>query len=157
MNDLVNESNFADEVPIQWQRSLVLDVAMGVDEETICEVYELQFPQLQRIKQTASFKARLEAAVKDLEKEGASFRLKCQMQMEEYLKDSFAMVKANTTDPRVKLKIIEATARWAGYDKVVGEEASSGGGVGITVNIDLGNAKDATEKPVSGEVLENGN
>lgn len=151
MGELVTPDNPIEDLPAVWQSSLVTDVALGVDDDTICEAYSLQFPQLEAIKKHPSFKNRLGKLTEELQKEGVSFKLKAQMQAEELLKTSFAMIHDEDVDPKVREKLIANTVRWAGYDNKAAEAAGSGG-PGITISIDLGNA----EKAVEGRVFENG-
>ena len=151
MSNIAVLDNPLDDLPIVWQSSLVLDIAMGTDEDTICEAYSLQYPQLTAIKNDPAFMGRLKKAADDLNKEGATFRLKAQMQAEALLQTSFAMIHSDEIDPKVRAKLISDTVRWAGYDNAaaVGSEV----GPGISIHIDLGNA----EKSVGGRVFENGN
>ena len=151
MGDIVKPDNPIDDLPAIWQSSLVTDVALGVPEDTICEAYGLQYPQLQKIKESPAFKNRLGKLTEELQKEGVSFRLKAQMQAEELLKTSFAMIHDDNVDPKVRQKLIADTVRWAGYDNS-GNDKNVGVGAGITINIDLGNA----DKAVEGRVFENG-
>lgn len=129
--------------PAQWQTNLVIDVAMGVDPDVICEAYDLQFTQLEHIKKLPSFASRLEEMEKELSKTGASFRIKAGLQAEEYLKTSFAMVQDPTMDPKIRRDLIEMTARWAAYDKPGGKDAEGKGG-GFQININLGAASEGT-------------
>ena len=149
MDELATTDNPVESLPVQWQSSLVLDIAMGVDKDAICEAYEIQYAQLCAILETPSFAARVATARKELEKEGVSFRLKAQMQAEEYLKTAFQMVHDTDVDPKVRAKLIADTVRWAGFDNVAAEV--NGSGNGITVNINLANA----DKAVEGRVFDN--
>lgn len=150
MGDLATIDNPIEGLPIQWQSSLVLDLAMGVDKDAICEAYDLQYAQLCAIEGNPSFAARVESTRKDLEKEGASFKLKAQMQAEEYLKTAFKMVHDDDVDPKVRAKLIADTIRWAGFDNASSEVGGSGSGISISIN--LSNA----DKPVDGRVFDNG-
>ena len=151
MAELAKPDNPIEDLPAVWQSSLVTDVALGVDEESICEAYNLQFPQLQRIKADEGFRTRLAKLAEELKKEGVSFRLKAQMQAEALLETSFSMIHNDDVDPKVREKLIANTIRWAGYDNKAAEGAQ-GAGSGITISIDLGNAN----KSVEGRVFENG-
>ena len=131
-------------LPPQWQTNLVIDVAMGVDADAICEAYNIQFTQLQYILKMPSFIGRLAEMEKELSKAGASFRIKAGMQAEEYLKTSFAMVQDKNTDDKVRRDLIEATARWAGFDKPAVDPQGAGGGGGFHININLGAAVQGT-------------
>jgi len=150
MGNIAALANPLDDLPIVWQSSLVLDIAMGTDEDIICEAYELQYPQLQAIKNDPAFMARLKKAADDLNKEGATFRLKAQMQAEALLQTSFAMIHSDEIDPKVRAKLISDTVRWAGYDNAAAAGAETG--PGISIHIDLG----AADKAVAGRVFENG-
>ena len=124
---------------LEYDVNLVLDVALGVDEDTICEVYELQHPQLRRIMAMESFKSQVENMKKELQKDGMSFRIKARLQAEEYLRTTFEMIHNPDIDPKVRKDLIEATVRWAGLDKPK-SEGEGGGGGGFSVTINLGNA-----------------
>jgi len=150
MGEVATPDNPIEKLPIMWQHTLVLDVALGVDPETICEAYGLQFPQLDKIKEDPSFKNRLGKLKEDMAKEGVSFRMKAQMQAEEYLKTSFSMVHDQDIDPKVRAKLIGDTVRWAGFDSAANAEAVSGSGISVTIN--LGNADKA--KQVEGRVFD---
>ena len=150
MSELAILDNPIEDLPALWQSTLVMDVALGVDEETICEVYGLQYTQLQAIKAHPSFTKRHQQLAEELQKEGVSFRMKARMQAEELLKTSFAMIHNDDVDPKVRAKLISDTIRWAGYDANVPTETKAGNG--IVINIDLGKADSA----VDGRVFEHG-
>lgn len=151
MSELAKPDNPVDDLPVIWQNSLVTDVAMGVSEDAICEAYGLQHHHLRAIIKDPGFQGRLKKRSDELQQDGASFRLKAQMQAEEMLGTSFAMVHNEAVDPKVRAKLIADTVRWAGYDNQRGDGPAVAG-AGITINIDLGNA----DKQVSGRVFENG-
>lgn len=153
MGELATPDNPIDDLPVIWQSSLVTDVALGVDEDAICEAYGIQHHHLRKIKEDPRFRTRLEKLAEELQKEGMSFRLKAQMQAEELLRTSFAMIHDENVDPKVRSKLIADTVRWAGWDNSKAEDAGSRGGTGITINIDLGSA----DKAVDGRVFENEN
>jgi len=148
MGDIVEFENPADGLPVQWQTSLVIDVAMGVSKDSICEAYALQYPQLNAIIDMPSFSKRLEDMERELSKEGASFRLKAQMQAEDYLKTSYTMVQDRELDPKVRADLIKSTARWAGFDDPAGAGAAGAGG-GISISINLGEA----DKKIEGRAI----
>ena len=148
MGELAIPDNPIDALPVLWQSSLVMDVAMGVPEDTICEAYDLQYPQLVAITEDPAFLLRLGKVAEDLKKHGASFRMKAQMQAEELLNTSFTMIHDTDIDPKVRGKLIADTIRWAGYDN--SKEAQGEVGPGISINIDLGNAT----KMVEGRVFD---
>lgn len=132
----------------EWSTQLVLDVAIGTDPDAICEAYGLQFHEYERLKGDVQFMAQVAKMRKELEKEGVSFRLKAQMQAEEYLQDTWRMVKDEDTDPKVRADLIKSTVRWAGFDAPA--QGVSGPGGGFTVNINLGSHRQG--QTIEGEV-----
>lgn len=90
------------------------------------------------------FMRELAGACELVRQEGMSFKLKAKLIAEENLKQVWRMVHASHADvpPAVKGKLIELTARWAGFDpKVNGEGGAQGGPVNantLNISINLG-------------------
>lgn len=119
----------------EWDFNLVLDVALGVDEDTICEAYDLQFTQLQRLQKNPNFQSQVDSMKEELKQEGMSFKIKARLQAEEYLKTTFAMVQDPTMDPKIRQRLIEATVRWAGLDAPKSEGSGAGNSFSVTINL----------------------
>lgn len=119
---------------------LALDVALGVDTDTILEAYDLQHHELQSVKQTAVFQQQLEKVNEDLTKAGGGFRLKAQAQAEALLQESFRLALDPDISASVRADMIKQNVRWAGFDNPKPEGASSDNGFNITIN--LGNTPD---------------
>ena len=125
-----------------WTASFVVDVAMGVSDDTLCDVHGLQYHELQAWKDDPGFIIQLAAVQKELAKEGVSFKLKAQMQAEAMLQTSWALVHSPATPASVKAVLIKDTVRWAGFDAPA--QANEGGRGGFSVNIVLNNAAPQT-------------
>lgn len=117
------------------QTSLVMDVALGVDVDVILDAYDLQLHDFERITATPLFKADLKRVLKQLEEDGASFRLKAAIQAEAMLERSWAMVHDPETSPSVVADLIKATVRWGGYDGNAANQAASGSQFSININL----------------------
>lgn len=122
------------------QASLVMDVALGVDDETIMEAYGFQAHQLEHIKHTPLFQAELKRVTKQLNEDGASFRLKAAIQAEAMLDTSWSIVHNAETPRHVAADLIKATVRWAGHDG--GNAQAAAAGAGFSININLGGGED---------------
>lgn len=121
----------------EWSLPLVMDVALGVPEETILEAYGLAHHQFERICLTPEFALRVGQLKKDLEKEGATFRLKAQIQADTYLVRAHQMIMNPDTDSRVVTRLIEDVVRWGGLDAPAPVNGGSGGG-GFQINLNFG-------------------
>lgn len=128
------------EVRPEWSTRLVMDVALGATKESILEVHDLQDHQYEQFFQNITFVAQVDALKKELEKDGATFRLKNKLLADEYLSVVYKMVTDDSTDSRVRTRLIESTVRWAGFDAPAGD--GEGGGIGgFNITINLGSSK----------------
>lgn len=123
----------------EWSSHLALDVAMGTSVDAILDAYGLQMHELAQIKQDPLFVQQVGKVKKDLEKEGMTFRMKAQIQAEQYLTNSWDMVHNEDVDPKVRADLIKSTMRWAGYDAPAGANvAGAGGGFSVVINLNSG-------------------
>lgn len=122
----------------EWDMRIVIDFVLGASEESICEAYELMPHQYQRVVNDVGFQAKVAGLKKHLEKEGATFTLKAQIQAETLIDESFRMAMDPDIDARVRAKLINDTVRWAGFDKTGGSADGTGG---FSININLGGLK----------------
>lgn len=118
--------------------NLALDVALGVDTDTLLDVYELQHHELQSVKQTAVFQQQLSRVEEDLAKAGGAFQLKAKAQAEELLKESFRLALDPDVSATVRADMIKQQVRWAGFDAPKSEGA--GGDEKFSITINLGNS-----------------
>lgn len=110
---------------------LAMDVALGVEEDTILEAYNLQHHELQVIKKSAIFQQQLKRVSEQLEKDGGAFKMKAQAQAEALLIESFRLATDPDMDPKVRADMVKANVRWAGYDNPQGEGNGAAGGFAV--------------------------
>lgn len=113
---------------------LALDVALGVDVDTILDAYNLQAHEYNALIGSGIFRQQLSRVTEQLEKDGGSFKLKAQAQAEVLLQESFVMGMDRDMDPRVRADMIKSNARWAGYDNPKGEGDGGTSGFHVTMN-----------------------
>jgi len=124
-----------------WQISLIVDVALDVDDDSILDAYNLQAHQLDEIKANPMFKVEVARLKKEIERDGSSFKLKARIQAEAMLERSWQMVHNPATPAPVAADLIKATARWAGYDSNGTSSVSGGAGFAIHINLSAGSEK----------------
>uniref|UniRef100_A0A6M3X410 Uncharacterized protein n=1 Tax=viral metagenome TaxID=1070528 RepID=A0A6M3X410_9ZZZZ len=118
----------------EWSMRLVMDVALDTTTESILEAHELQYHQFEAICKNPQFVAKVADLRKDLEKEGASFRMKAQIQADFYLAKVHEMIMDPETDERVVTRLIEDTVRWGGLDAPPTVGDGKVGGFSININ-----------------------
>lgn len=132
--DLTTVSPSGPELRPEWSLRLVMDVVLGTSTESILEAHDLQFHQFEQICASPPFIARVADLRKELEKEGASFRLKAQLQADFYLGTAHQMIMNPDTDDRVKTRLIEDMVRWGGLDTPPSVGDGRVGGFSININ-----------------------
>lgn len=118
----------------EWSMHLVMDVALNASKDSILEAHSLQFHELERIVANPQFVLAVAKLRKDLEKEGATFKLKAQLQADHYLQKVHEMVMDPDMDPKVVTRLIEDVARWGGLDAPQAVNGGAMGGFSISIN-----------------------
>lgn len=113
---------------------LAMDVALGVDEDTILDAYNLQGHEYELVIHSGIFQQQLRRVEEQLEKDGGSFKLKAQAQAEVLLKEAFSMAMDRDMDPKVRADMIKQNVRWAGFDNPNPEGQGGTGGFHVTMN-----------------------
>lgn len=120
----------------EWSMHLVMDVALNTSVDSILDAHDLQYHQFEAICKSPQFALQVADLRKQLEKEGATFRLKAQLQADFYLTQVHEMVMDKEMDPKVRVRLIEDVARWGGLDAP--EQTGSGSMGGFSININFG-------------------
>lgn len=126
----------------EWSIRLVIDFVLGASKEAICEEYQLMPHHYDIIVRDVGFQAKVATLKKELEKEGATFTLKAQLQAEDLIDEAYVMAKTADLDPRVRAKLIGDIVRWAGFDKT---GATVDGTGTFSLNINFSGMKPAGE------------
>lgn len=121
-----------------WSVAMIVDVALGIPDEDIVEAHDLQWHEYQQLKENEFFLAQVAKLRRELQKEGASFKLKAQMQADILLKKSFELIHGKDTPYNIQADLIKSTVRWAGFDGNSAAKQANGGGSRFSLNIVLG-------------------
>lgn len=133
--DLKLLSPVGPELRPEWDSRLVMDVALNTSNESICEEYQITHAALERILENPAFVMAVGKLRKELEKEGATFKLKAQHLADHYLQQLHELVTNPEVDSRVRLRGIENAVRWAGFDAPAGAGPNGMGGFSISINL----------------------
>lgn len=120
----------------EWSMHLVMDVALGTSVDSILEAHDLQYHQFEAVCTNPQFVLQVAELRKQLEKEGATFRLKAQLQADYYLTKVHEMIMDPEMDPKVTTRLIEDVVRWGGLDAP--EQSNRGSMGGFSININFG-------------------
>lgn len=103
----------------------------------ICAAYNISKEQFTSLAQHPGFIRAYNDTVAEIQKDGVSFKKKCQLMSEEFLTDTFQMVKDPTTPAPTRADMIKHVNRLSGYETKPSESAL-GGPAGVQININLG-------------------
>lgn len=117
----------------EWSIRLVIDFVLGASKEAICEEYQLMPHHYDLVVADVGFQAKVATLKKELEKEGATFTLKAQLQAEDLIDEAYKIAKTEDMDPRVRAKLIGDIVRWAGFDKT-GATVDGTGSFSLNIN-----------------------
>lgn len=120
----------------EWSMHLVMDVALGTSTESILDAHDLQYHQFEAICKNPQFALQVADLRKQLEKEGATFRLKSQLQADFYLTKVHEMIMSPETDQKVVTRLIEDVVRWGGLDQPA--QLNQGNIAGFSISINFG-------------------
>jgi hypothetical protein len=118
----------------EWSMHLVMDVALGASVESILESHQLAHHHFEQIVQIPTFVLQVEELRAKLAREGATFKLKAQLQADFYLGEVHKKIMDPATDQRVFTRLVENVVRWGGLDAPATVGGPSGGGFQININ-----------------------
>lgn len=123
---------------LAWPPTLPIEIALRAQPvKDICADYGISHQEWDSIRTHPVFINEVASAMQALKKDGMPFKMRCQMQSLEMLKESWRMVHAgdDKVPPAVKADLIKATVKWAGYDPST--DKSNGQVNGAQFNIQL--------------------
>lgn len=133
-----------DPTSLVWPPTLPIELALKTaSPEELRHEYGYSIEEWEALPKNAVFMKELAGACELVRQEGMSFKLKAKLIAEENLKQVWKMVhdSNNLTPPVVRAKLIELTARWAGFDPKSNGDSGPGGvnvAAGLQININLG-------------------
>lgn len=135
MNALTTISPFEQKDPTSliWPPTLPIELALKTATPREIQLeYGFSDAEWEALPRNPIFMRDLAGACELVRQEGMSFKLKAKLIAEENLKQVWKMIHSDglAVPAAVKGKLIELTARWAGYD----DKVAAGGGPGGPVN-----------------------
>lgn len=131
-----------DPTSLVWPPTLPIELALKTaTPEEIRQEYGYSQDEWAALPRNPTFMKDLAGACELVRQEGMSFKLKAKLIAEENLKQVWKMIHDNSDKAppaAVKGKLIELTARWAGFDPRTNGEEGGGGPVNAnTLNIQI--------------------
>lgn len=141
MNALVPQKYATPDDPAElgWPPAFPIELALRVAPvKEICEAHGITKAEYDALRQDEGFLSVMSGYAKMLREQGTSFKLKAQLQSEELLKTSWAIIHAVDTPAAVKADLIKHTIRFAGLDASIEQRAQAAGiGGGNTANFQI--------------------
>lgn len=134
-----------DPTTLTWAPTLPIELALKTATPPELQIeYGYTDEEWEALRLNPLFLKELAGACEMVKQEGMSFKLKAKLIAEENLKEAFKMVREShdAVPPAVKGKLIELTARWAGFDPKTNGEGAVIGSVGNTLAIQINLGKD---------------
>lgn len=137
------ERDSKDPTSLVWPPTLPIELALKTASPAELRIeYGYTDEEWQALRENPTFLKELAGACELVRQEGMSFKLKAKLIAEENLKEVFRMTRDPACPPQVRGKLIELTARWAGFDpRTNGEEAAGAGALvanSLNIQINLG-------------------
>ena len=129
-----------DPTTLSWAPTLPIELALKTASPTELQIeYGYSDEEWLALPNNPVFMKELAGACEMVRQEGMGFKLKARLIAEENLKEAFKMVREShaVVPPAVKGKLIELTARWAGYDPKTNGEGAVVGNIGNSLNIQI--------------------
>lgn len=129
-----------DPTTLVWPPTLPIELALKTASPAELQIeYGYSDEEWAALPRNPVFMKELAGACEMVRQEGMSFKLKAKLIAEENLKEAFRMVREPhaVVPPAVKGKLIELTARWAGFDPKTNGEGAVIGSVGNSLNIQI--------------------
>lgn len=123
------EQDSKDPTSLVWPPTLPIELALKTASPAeLREEYGYGREEWEALRHNPVFLKELAGACELVRQEGMSFKLKAKLIAEENLKEVFRMTRDPACPAAVRGKLIELTARWAGFDpRTNGEDAAATG------------------------------
>ena len=137
------ERDSKDPTSLVWPPTLPIELALKTASPAELRAeYGYTDEEWQALRSNPVFLSELAGACELVRQEGMSFKLKAKLIAEENLKEVFRLTRDPACPAQVRGKLIELTARWAGFDpRTNGEEGQGGGALvanTLQIQINLG-------------------
>jgi hypothetical protein len=129
-----------DPTTLSWPPTLPVELALKTATPQELQIeYGYTDTEWAALPKNPVFMKELAGACEMVRQDGMGFKLKARLIAEENLKEVFKMVREShdKVPPAVKGKLVELTARWAGYDPKTNGEGQVVGSIGNALNIQI--------------------
>ena len=123
-----------------WPPTFPIELALRVaSPKELCVAHGISKAEWDRLRQDEGFQNVLAGYLKMIREQGMGFKLKAQIQSEELLKTSWAIIHAIDTPAAVKADLIKHTIKFAGLDASLDQKLGGGSNANnFQININLG-------------------
>jgi hypothetical protein len=119
---------------LEWSPRMAFDIAMGDNDESVRQRYNLDYEVYERILAHPAFRKEVDTLVREVREKGVTFKAKARIQAEEYLEVVNDMVADPAVANTLKLDAIKSVVKWAEYDA---PSANGPGGSAPQFNIQI--------------------
>jgi len=125
------------DAPSPWHPRLTFDIALGEDQQILCDRYSLQLEALEALYYIASFRREIADHQKQIREEGVTFRQKAKVQAEMYLEVLDDIVNNADVSAATRLDAIKSVVKWGDLEPKVDKAATGGNTQAFQININL--------------------
>jgi hypothetical protein len=124
----------------KWTDRLAFDMALllegsGEAMEELLQRHRLTTDDISGFSKDPVFIKKVEHYREEVRDKGLTFRMKARAQAEELLVTSWTLIHSPDVSAAVKADLIKQTVKWGGLEPKNEVEATAGGGVKITINL----------------------
>lgn len=124
--DIINlPARQATPAPSPWHARLPFDIALGEDQQVLCDRYNLQPEELETLYYISAFRREIADHAKSIREEGVTFRQKAKVQAEMYLEVLDDIVNNADVSPATRLDAIKSVVKWGDLEPKVDKAAQS--------------------------------
>lgn len=113
------------QAPSPWHARLPFDIALGEDQQLLCDRYNLSPSELETLYYVPAFRREIADHVKSIREDGVTFRQKAKVQAEMYLEVLHQIVTDEDVSPATRLDAIKSTVKWADLEPKIDKAAQS--------------------------------
>jgi len=125
------------EAPSPWHARLPFDIALGDDQQVLCDRYNLTPLELEALYYVPAFRREVAGHSKSIREEGVTFRQKAKVQAEMYLEVLDDIVNNVDVSPATRLDAIKSVVKWGDLEPKESKAAGSANMPQFNIQINL--------------------
>lgn len=140
-----------------WSDRLAMDIALMLEKsgESLDDVmlrHKITVDDIVRYNGDKVFLKKVQHLRTEIRENGMTFKLKARAQAEELLTTSWTLIHSPEVSASVKADLIKSTVKWGGLEpKPDANSVDAGGGGGVNITINLGDATTPVAKVIEHE------